>query len=127
MKIETIKKIMDSHYTYGIVEGSDITLFNNATVSARIANSDFLENVTVEISEGILYITGDKIEYDLYSGHDRKFKDEWKKTPDPKEIKIGRRWPWSKKEEFVYGAWVRTMERTSVKYIMNNYKIKVLD
>lgn len=119
---------MDKHYNYGVIEGNTITLFNDSTITRSLLYSDFLKDVSVEISDtGILYISANKLEYDLYMCGSRIFEDEWKRTPDPKLIKEGKRYIWSRnKEKYVNGGWVRTTERTPIKYVFNNYKIEIL-
>lgn len=58
---------MDKHYNYGVIEGNTITLFNDSTITRSLLYSDFLKDVSVEISDtGILYISANKLEYDVY-------------------------------------------------------------
>lgn len=120
---------MDKKYNFGIIKNDYIILFNKSTVTGTVTTDDFIEDVSINLTDNeILTISGQRIEYDYYPDYNRIFEDEWKNTPDNKLIKEGKRHFWSsKKERYVNRGWVRTTKRTPVTYILNNYKLKILE
>jgi len=119
--------MIDKHYRYALIEGSNIKLFNESTVNFTVLTTDALENVDVEIDDnGILSIEADRIIY--FYTTTKLWEDEWEKEPEPKLIKEGKRYWFSKKvKRYVEKGWIRTAKREKVKYIMNNYKIEILE
>lgn len=114
---------IDSNYKYGIIEKDIVKLFNNFGVEFRPIFALPLEDVKVNINDsGVLFIDAMEVDYDFYMKH-KVWEDEWLHEPEPKIIKIGKKWPWSKPKRYVKGGWVRTTKRIPRKFIMNNYKI----
>lgn len=122
---------MDRHYNLAIVNKNSncIQLFNNSTKEAPVLSSDFLKDVNIEIdNNGVLKIYANRIIYDLYLGEGRRiFEKDWQYEPHHSEIYEGKRWPWSKKERFVYHGWVKRAETEKIEYVMSKYKIEIYD
>lgn len=118
---------LDNHYNWALIEGSNIKLFNESTLNFSAFSTDAFEDVSVEIDDkGVLCIEAKRIIYFFTST--KLWEDEWKKEPDPKLIKEERlSWFSTKIRRYVESGWIRTTEREKVKYIMNNYKIEILD
>lgn len=114
------------HYKWALIEGSNIKLFNESTVKFTVLTTDALENVNVEIDNGVLSIEADRIIY--FYATAKLWEDEWKEEPEPKLIKEGKCYWFSKKvKRYVEKGWIRTTKREKVKYIINNYKIEILE
>jgi len=122
---------MDRHYNWAIIDKNSncIQLFNNSVKEAAVLSNDFLKDVSVEIdNNGVLKIYANRIIYDLYFGEGRRiFEKDWRHEPHHSEIHEGKRWPWSKKERFVYNGWVKTAETEKIEYVMSKYKIEIYD
>ena len=114
-------------YRYGIIEGNQITLFNDSDVSFRPLTANALENVSFSIDDKeILHLQADLVKYDLYFQGGKIWENEWESTPHPKEIKEGKKHWWSKKtSRYVRGPWVRTIEKEHISYLMSNFKIEI--
>jgi len=117
---------MKKNYTYGFVEGTNITLFDNLTLNFNCSTTDALQDVTAEIDDkGNLHIKGKKLVYDFYGSNNKVWENEWRNTPHPKLIKEGKRFFLSKLERYVEGGWVRTDKTIQVEYVFSNYKITI--
>jgi len=130
------KSVIADFYKYGIIKNDNtIVLFNETEHRACVSTSDFLQDVEVKSSDyGLLTIKAKRIVYDFYCTDNtifmRVFEDCWKHEPNPKQIKTGKRYFWSKKKErYVDAGWCRTTETENVTYIVsvNNYKIEIFD
>jgi hypothetical protein len=116
---------MDKHYNYAIIEGYNITLFNESTVTGTILTSDFLVDVDAVIDDNcLLHLSGKKVVYDFYTSG-IVYEDEWEHEPEKKLIRERRRL-FGGTIRYVRGGWVRTVEREDVEYIFSGFKIKVL-
>ena len=121
-----------TNYKWGLVyKDNIIKLFNNSTFEAPVLTTDFLENVEIKYNDDdTITLTGHIIEYDLYTERGRIFENKWKREPDPKLIKEGKRYWWSKKiEKYIEGGrWIRTTVRTHVTYkFKGDYRIEIYD
>lgn len=135
--MEEIKKLICSHYKYGIVHTDKITLFNDTDHYGKITSSDFLRDVDVcldYLDNGILFMNAKKIVYAFYvpekSFCGRVFESDWEHEPHPKLIHTGKRHFWSRKRErFVYSGWNRTTEEVNITIAvnLNTYKIEIFD
>ena len=114
------------------MSGTTLVLFNDTEHRANPLNTDFLEDVKIQINDhGCLEITAKRIIFDFYSFSDRKiFEKYWQSQPHQKEIHEGKRWWWSrKKERFVKtnNGFVKTAKTKNIQYIFNTYKITTFD
>ena len=135
--MEEIKKMICSHYEYGIVHTDKVTLFNETEHYGKISSSDFLRDVDVcldYLDNGILIMKAKKIVYDFYSLEKsfcgRVFESDWEHEPDSKLIHTGKRYFWSRKRErFVFSGWNRTTEEVNITIAvnLNTYKIEIFD
>lgn len=116
---------MNKHYKYAIVEGTNITIFNESVVTSTILTSDFLVDVDVSLdANGLLNLSGKRIIYDFYDSG-VVYEDEWEHEPEKKLIRERRRL-FGGTIRYVRGGWVRTIERENVSYIFSGFKIKEL-
>lgn len=122
---------MEENYKYGLLSGTTLILFNDTEHRANPLNTDFLEDVKIQINgHGCLEITAKRIIFDFYSFRDgrRIFEEHWQSQPHQKEIHKGKRWWWSrKKERFVNNGFVRTTKTENIQYVLNTYKIITFD
>lgn len=122
---------MQENYKYGLLSDTTLILFNDTEHRANPLNTDFLEDVKIQINDnGCLEITAKRIIFDFYLHSDgrRIFEKSWIHQPHKREIHEGRRWWWSrKKERFVRNGFVRTTETENVHYVLTIYKIEIFD
>ena len=122
---------MNKHYNYALIEGNNVILYDNSTRDFWPFTTTALQNVNVNIENGILTISGDEIVFDFYSREglfedNRVFEDKWKNNPVSREIKEGKRHWWSrKKERYVEHGFVKTTKRIPREFIFSDYTVEI--
>ena len=122
-------------FKFGIIDErkDSIILFNDWSKHPKffMSMSTQLVDVNVEFTDkGFLVIRAKRIEYDLYISfhNDKYFEEDWVRQPDKNYIKEGKRHFWStKKEKYVESGWVKAEETTPITYVLNKYKVEILD